>query len=98
MLKKCLFQVSQTSFLLSFTFLKDIKTNFLCNIILSLTRVFDQSFITPQLKSETAQHKHLEFIQSRSDIYGWDGVQEAILTTLRFSRFIRTFSQVCTLK
>ena len=97
-LKKCLFQVSQTSFMLSFTFLKGIKTNFLCNIILSLTRVFDQSFITPQLKSETAQHKHLEFIQNRSDIYKWDGVQEAILTTLRFSRFIRTFPQVCTLK
>ena len=57
-LKKCLFKVSQTSFMLSFTLLKDIKTNFLCNIILSLTRVFDQSFITPQLKSETAQQKH----------------------------------------
>ena len=97
-LKKCLFKVSQTSFMLSFTLLKDIKTNFLCNIIPSLTRVFDQSFITPQLKSETAQHKHLEFIQNRSDIYKWDGVQEAILTTLRFSRFIRTFPQVCTLK
>ena len=40
----------------------------------------------------------MEFIQSRSDIYGWDGVQETILTTLRFSRFIRTFPQVCTLK